>query len=170
MQQPRGASAINSAPEKMITTKQIEEAGHDIDDAEQIRALCAFLECEPDDLSRESYDHYGLALYSQGSRQYAIGTDSEADAAARKSIEESAWAFNSSFLASFCDLPEEVFTALQDKCEGSNDAVVSLIERSEGGLEAFAEEAIDADGRGHFMSSYDGAENEQGEFYIYRTN
>jgi hypothetical protein len=154
-----------------ITDEQIEEAGHDAStDGEIVRALCAYLDCEPGDLDRESYDHYGLALYSQGSREYAIGTDSECDKAAAEYIKDSAWAFNSSFLASFTDLPEEVFTALQPQCESSNDAVLALIERGDGGLESFVEDAIGADGRGHFMSSYDGEENEEGEFYIYRIN
>jgi hypothetical protein len=38
------------------------------------------------------------------------------------------------------------------------------------GLEGFVEEAVSADGRGHFLSSYDGEENEQDGFYIYRIN
>jgi hypothetical protein len=29
-------------------------------------------------------------------------------------------------------------------------------------------DAISTDGRGHFISSYDGEENEQGDYYIYR--
>jgi hypothetical protein len=152
-----------------ITDNQITEAGHDLENAGQVRALCAHLDCEPDDLSRESYDHYGLALYALGSKSYAIGTDSEADEAAQKNIEDSAWAFNASFLSGFCDIPEEVFVAMQGKCEGANDAFLSLINKS-GGIEKFAQEAISADGRGHFMSSYDGEENEEGDFYIYRTN
>lgn len=152
-----------------IPLETITAAGHDESDAAQVRALCAFLDCEPDDLSKESHNHYGLDVYSQGSREYAIGTDSESDAAAQKNIEDSAWAFNASFLASFCDLPEKVFKAMQDECESSNEAVVSLIERC-GGMEEFSQQAISAGGRGHFMSSYDGEENEQGEFYIYRIN
>jgi hypothetical protein len=31
-------------------------------------------------------------------------------------------------------------------------------------------DAISTDGRGHFISSYDGEENEQGDYYIYRRN
>lgn len=152
-----------------ISIETITAAGHDADSADQVLALCDFLDCEPDDLKQESHDHYGLTVYSQGSQEYAIGTDSESDAAAQKNIEDSAWAFNASFLSSFCDLTEKVFEALQEGCEDSNDAVVSLIEKS-GGIEDFAQQAISADGRGHFLGGYDGEEKEQDEFYIYRTN
>jgi hypothetical protein len=44
-----------------------------------------------------------------------------------------------------------------------------LVEKS-GKFNDFADEAISADGRGHFLSGYDGNENEQDGFYIYRTN
>ena len=152
-----------------ISNKQIEDAGHDTDDAAKVRALCSFLDCEPDDLTKESYEHYRLDVFSMGKQEYAIGDEDEAQAAAIANIKDSAWAFNADFLAGFCELPEEVFKCLQGKCEDSNDAVLSLIEKS-GGIQDFAEQAISADGRGHFLSGYDGNENEEGEFYIYRTN
>lgn len=135
----------------------------------KVEALAQFLKCDPEQLDLEKYDHYGLELYSLGSKSYAIGTDDEATEAAKANIKDSAWAFNASFLSGYCDLPEEVFTCIQGKCEDSNDAVLSLIEKS-GGFDKFAGEAIRADGRGHFMSSYDGNENEQGEYFIYRVN
>lgn len=135
----------------------------------KLNALAKYLDCEPDDLTLKRHDHYGLEVYSLGSKEYAIGTDDEATDAARANIKDSLWAFNPSFLAGFCDLPECVFEALQPECEGANDAVLSLVEKS-GKFEDFADEAISADGRGHFMSSYDGNENEEGEFYIYRLN
>ena len=72
------------------------------------------------------------------------------------------------------DLPEclaEALEAMQSqKCEGANDAILALIEKTDGGLEGFVEDAISADGRGHFLSSYDGEENEEGDFFIYRIN
>ena len=56
------------------------------------------------------------------------------------------------------------------KCEGANDAILALIKKTDGGLDGFVEDAISADGRGHFLSSYDGDENEENGFYIYRTS
>jgi hypothetical protein len=125
-------------------------------------ALCQHLDCAPDDLSRESYDHYGLALYSGPGGEYAVGTDIEADDAAAVNIRDSAWAFNASFLSDFTGLPEEVFTALQPQCEGCNDAILALINHDRGqGFKDFVEEAVSADGREHFLSGYDGEENEE---------
>jgi hypothetical protein len=154
---------------KTITDTEITEAGHDESDVEQVRALCVYLDCGPADIEREKYDHYGLAVYSLGSKQYAVGTDSEADSACADYCKDSAWAFNASFLAGLTDLPEECFSALSSKCEDGNAAVVRMIEKT-CGLDEFVSEAVSADGRGHFLSGYDGDENEQGEFFIYRTN
>lgn len=155
-----------------ITDAALIEAGFtDETEQNQVRALCALLDCEPDDLRVASYQHYSaLAVYKQGSHEYAIGTDAEANAAAFNNIEDSIWAFNASFLSSYTDLPEEMFIGMQDKCEDANDAFKTCVERASGGLAGFVEEAISADGRGHFMSSYDGNENEQDGLYIYRIN
>ncbi len=136
-------------------------------------ALAKFLEVEPDDLTERDYDHYGLTVYELGSKEYAIGTDDEATSAARDEIKGSLWAFNASFILSECDLPMELedgIRAAQEKqCESANDWLEGLIEKS-CGLEEFADSAISADGRGHFLNTYDGEENEEGEYFIYRIN
>ena len=104
---------------------------------------------------------------------YTVLTDEEADEQCAEYIKDSVWAFNSSFLSSMTGLPEEMYKAVQDKCEGAEDAVLQCIENS-CGIEDFIEAAVDADGRGHFMSSYDGEEAEvqiDGQYlYIYRIN
>ncbi len=79
-------------------------------------------------------------------------------------------------------LDEEVFKVIQDngRCEDNNDTIYNTIEKLED-MDDFVQSAISADGRGHFMGSYDGCENEEtvsdsitGEgditFYIYRVN
>jgi len=107
---------------------------------------------------------------------YIVLTDEEADEMAANYIKDSLWAFNASFLASETGYPQEVFKGLQDQCEGANDAFYALIDsnKSDTDIKGFIESAISADGRGHFMSSYDGNEHEQsingGYFYIYRMN
>lgn len=98
---------------------------------------------------------------------YLVLTDEEADEKAREYILDSLWAFNADFLASNTGLPAEVFTALQDKCEDANETFKTLIEKC-GDLDEFVSEAISSDGRGHFMNSYDGQENELGDYYIYK--
>jgi hypothetical protein len=121
---------------------------------------------------------------------YLVLTDEEADEKAKDYIIDSLWAFNPSFLAEQTDMPEEVFQAIADngKCESNNDAIERIVNKT-CGLDELVSEAISADGRGHFMSSYDGNENEEtvyiddetGEaltendtaaqtFYIYRIN
>lgn len=160
---------------KQISLKKITEAGHDADDAGMVRALCAFLDCQPDELTREKCDHYGLALFSYGREEYAIGTDEEADEACAEYVKDSAWAFNAGFVLSECGLPSELEEAIQafqsKKCESANDAIVALIEKT-CGMDEFVKSAISSDGRGHFLAGYDGNENDSadGAFVIYRTN
>ena len=137
-------------------------------------ALAKHLECEPDDLRQAKYDHYGLEVFSLGRKEYAVGTDEESDSACKQYIKDSAWAFRSSFICDYCNLPQELAEALEamqsKRCEGANDSILALIDKTDGGLDGFADEAISADGRGHFLSSYDGEENEESGFYIYRIN
>ena len=120
-----------------------------------------FEEIEP--LSGDDFDNF-LVL-----------TDEEADEKARREIENTVWAFNASFIIEHSKLPyeaEEMVKAFQERCEGANDTLLALIED----LDEFVEDAISADGRGHFLSPYDGDENEEtvtvGDqmetFYIYR--
>jgi len=107
---------------------------------------------------------------------YFVLTDDEADEKAADYIKDSLWAFNASFLSSETGYPIEVFEGLQDRCENSNDAVEALIEsnKSDTNLKDFIDAAIGADGRGHFISSYDGNENEEtvngNRYFIYRQN
>lgn len=133
--------------------------------------LAKYLDIDVEDLDGEDDDD----RFELGSKEYLVLTDSEADKRAAEYIEDSLWAFNSSFLSDFTGLPEEMFKAVQDKCEGANDAILQCIKQVKDqsmvdGIDLFIEQAISADGRGHFMSSYDGEENEEGEYYIYRTN
>jgi hypothetical protein len=59
---------------------------------------------------------------------------------------------------------------MQEKCcEGCNDFFKAII-KGTCGLDKFVEDAIEADGRGHFLAYYDGEENEQGDCFIYRVN
>lgn len=171
---------------KTLTETQITEAGFSEDQFNHIKALCAHLDCDPDDLRERDYDHYGLPVYSMGSRDFAIGDDDEATKAAVAYIRDSAWAFKASFICSECNLPSELEEAIEAwqsrECESCNEAIVSMIESHCGmeGSHSFSESAIRADGRGHFLSPYDGEENEEsvpdteelegGTFYIYRLN
>lgn len=127
----------------------------------------------------ESYDDYLTdSVYGSdneldyGRQSYLVLTDEEATKKAIEYVTDSLWAFNADFLASETDLPEEVFSVLQEKLsEGANDTFKTLVrEHCSQGIEGFAKEAISSDGRAHFLNTYDGHEYEEGEFYIYRVN
>jgi hypothetical protein len=141
---------------------------------EPIDVLAEYLEVSTEELSEESYDYYGLPLFSLGSQQYAIALmDDDATDATVENIKESLWAFTSSFIVSECGLPydlSEVFAAYQEnRCESANDAILSLIEKT-CTLKTFVDDAISADGRGHFLGGYDGEEIEFKDSFIYRIN
>lgn len=128
-------------------------------------ALARYLGCKVKELVEERN-----GAFSYGKEEYLVLTDSEADDAVKDYIKESVWSFNASFLSCQTGLPEEVFIALQDKCESANDTIMELIEHHGEGFNSFVEEAVSSDGRGHFISAYDGEENEEGEYFIYRVN
>lgn len=141
---------------------------------DEIFALAMELDEDPAEITEERHDYYGLKILSHGRAEYAVGTDEEADEACRESIESSAWAFKASFVLSECGLPSELEEAIQafqgKECEGANDAIVALIEKT-CGMESFVESAISADGRGHFLASYDGDEMElEGDLVAFRIN
>ena len=121
----------------------------------------------------EITEGYRESLFDVCSREYLVLTEDEREKEVTEYIKESLWAFNPSFLAGETDLPEEVFTALSEKCESGNEAILKIIE-STTTLEDFVDAAVSADGYGHFLSPYDGEEGEIKEgdqwFYIYRVN
>lgn len=94
-------------------------------------------------------------------------SEEEATAAVTEAIKNSLCYFNPSFLSDMTELPVEVFDALA-KCDFSdNDVYLQLIESS-CGIEDFVENAVDCDGRGHFLASYDLKEREIDGYFLYR--
>lgn len=142
------------------------------------RAAAEYLDCEPDEVEMESYDYYGLEIYSDGGWEVAVGDDDEADEAAADYIKDTLWAFNVGFIVShmrgsypLSDRSEKALERmLCELAEDANDIVEALIED----LDDFINDAIAADTRGHFLSSYDGEENEieidGNTYYVYRIN
>lgn len=102
------------------------------------------------------YDFYGLTIVSVDGREYAVGSNSEADDAAKECIRSSVWAFNPGFLSNHTNLDADIIKIIQEaKCEDANEPLMQLIDN----FNEFVADAIGADGRGHFLSSYDGEEN-----------
>jgi hypothetical protein len=124
---------------------------------EKIEALAKHLDCSIDE-----------AVVSMD--DYLVYTDDEADEAVYNYIDESVCFFRSDFIASHAEVDEEVIKKLQELHENSNKAIRSLILD----FDHFVSDAICADGRGHFLASYDHEENEQtingNDYYIYRNN
>lgn len=140
-----------------------------------------------DDMKSVTVDRYFDSYYAEykyetcGETFYAL-EDDRAYALAFQIIKDELWALNPEFIAEhlkydivYCDNPADLddlrlaIRAVQNRlCEGANAIIQALIDD----LDEFVEDAIAADGRGHFISSYDGKEHEvtvDGEtYYIYR--
>ena len=115
-------------------------------------------------------------------QDYLVLTDEESDEAVREEIEQMVWAFNPSFLCAHTNVSEEAIKKIQELYEGANDALAEMIKD----FDAFVEDAVACDGRGHFLAGYDGVEHEvrylsvvrdglninyaETYYYIYRRN
>ena len=108
-----------------------------------------------------------------GPGEWEVCTDKDADYKCKDYIIDSLGLFNPEFLASETGLDEKIFKKLQPLCEDANDAIEALI-KSTCGIDSFVESAVDADGRGHFLSPYDSNEVEiklgKKTVFAYRTN
>ena len=146
-----------------------EGCGQDIgveDDAFRRAAVAAEVGC--------SYSDVGACLneneFRYGSQTYLVLTNEEADEACADRVRDSLWAFNADFIAQHTQpkLSNAARNALskvqRELCEDAGPLVEALIHD----MDAFVESAVSADGRGHFLATYDGEEREQGEFFLYR--
>ena len=133
----------------------------------KIETLADYLGINVDDINETNWD----TLEADGG-EFLVLTDEEADDKAYSEIEESLWAFNADFIIDMCGFNggERVLTAMQREfCEDCNELIKGMVAGT-CGLDSFVETAIKSDGRGHFISSYDGEEVEQDEYFIYRVN
>jgi len=129
-------------------------------------ALAKHLEEDIDMIIESKYDEDEFEVYEQ---EYLVLTDEEADERAKEYILESVWSFNAWFLVAHMPegVDEDAIKLIQEKCcEDANNTFLAMIEDKD----YFVEDAISTDGRGHFLSSYDGSEYEVEGYYIYRTN
>ena len=133
-------------------------------DINKVNAVAEFMDLN--DIGKANITHQDGHYYTFGNQEYMVLTDAEAQDKVTESIKETVWAFTPDFLASHSGIDREVFERLQDSCETANDAIFKLIKN----FDDLVEDAVCTDGRGHFLSGYDGNENEQGDFYLYRIN
>lgn len=136
---------------------------------DRIRALAIFT--NEDEANIDESRYYSLEFSVSNEGDWVVLTDSEADERARDEVEKSLWAFNPIFLGAYidCGLPADVMKRIQETmCEDANEAVKCLVGDN---FDRLVKDAIGADGRGHFLSHYDGEEVElTGGLYAYRTN
>lgn len=141
------------------------------------QALAKFLEISIEDLEIPEDIELPFVVLDTGA-SYAVLTEEQANARAREEILNSLWAFNAHFIIEHCknynDMGDYEFNsaieslrhAQENCCENANGLVFALIDD----IDEFVEDAIYADGRGNFISGYDGIEDEQDGFYIYRVD
>ena len=135
---------------------------------DRIKALAEYLGESVENL-RNNGDNYFQVVDGY---EYLVLTDGEANEKAQEYIEDSLWAFNADFILDTCglDSSSNIIRSLrkmqEDSCEGCNDFIRALVDGT-CGIDEFTKQAILADGRGHFLSSYDGEEGEQDGYFIY---
>lgn len=118
--------------------------------------LAAYLEVDRSDLDESGYRENEYHLGRQ--QEYLILTDEEADEAAEEYIEESLWAFQADFLSAYINrLRPEHIRKIQELYEDANEPIQALVGDR---FDELVQDAIASDGRGHFLSPYDGEENE----------
>jgi hypothetical protein len=118
----------------------------------------------PESLELMEYHHYGVLpmVKVDNGDEWALATDALADRAAYIAIKDSIWAFKFEWLQNYVSLSEDRILALQAESENGNDALWAAIRNKR----QFVEDAINSDGRGNFLSSYDGREHTLNEFYL----
>lgn len=127
-------------------------------------------------INDSKWKYYGqLPIIEVNGEEWAIAlTEEDATRAAEEYVEEVVWAFDADYLQDITGIPEEMFRAVQDKCERANDAILACIEAT-CGIESFKDHAIADNGRGA-LSGYNGVEEEfqledrEDISYAYRIN
>lgn len=138
----------------------------------KIETLANFLGIAENEIKVMEYD---TNIFQADDAEYLVLNDIQTDERVKEEIKNCVWAFNTVFICKMCDIPEnskfiKSLQNMQEKCsEDCNDFILALI-NSTCGIGYFCKQAIDADGRGHFLSYYDGKEHEVNGLYIYRVN
>ncbi len=133
---------------------------------------------------KRKYQHYGLTVYElDDGTEWAVGDDTDksrdakgrtrVDRAARRAVIDDLWSFRSEFLADFLVAHVKHFGHVQSGhvvdaikpiqaklCEGAQPIIRALLGRS---LSKFIDHAIETDGRGAQLASYDDDEERRSD-------
>jgi len=153
------------AEEELEVCEECKEVLDDADNPDLIIALAEEFDCSVQDVVDKGDNEFNINGFD-----YLVLTEEEADEKVEEYIEDSLWAFSPYFLSRVTGIDSAVFEAIQanDRCDGNNYAIQSILDATNTTIEEVAEEAIRWDGRGHFLSQYDGQEIEvyaDGEYY-----
>jgi hypothetical protein len=123
------------------------------------------------------YKHHGLTVYKTEDGEFAIGSDAKCDRAARRAVVDVLWAFNTSCIVRFLRSNNKAFVGMSDTAAGEFEQALqkmqeTLCEDAQPIIRAmlgtklnkFVQEAIAADGRGHFLSPYDSEESRSEDY------
>ena len=187
---PRGCKTISASMVKvgdkvvidnyfhLVVDDPAEEIPEDVKKLEALKAHLINCENFTEEEAAEAEFDSRFNCFTCGSWEYKVFTEDEADEAVKADILGSLWAFNPDFILrhtafyqqSTEDEDDAFIESLENLqcniCEGANAIVKALIED----MDAFVSDAVDADGRGHFLATYDGEELEVGDFFAYRIN
>jgi hypothetical protein len=141
-------------------TDEDEDLFEEFGDPETALALAIMLEIDTSEIDTiEEEGDNGWTVQGTG---YLCGTEDEMHERCKEYIEQTLWAFNTSFLAKYGALDsmcgtdvESILAPLREQCEGGNDAVKALVDW-DNNADQITEDAISADGIGHMLNSYDG--------------
>ncbi len=119
--------------------------------------------------SKTDWKHYGLTIFQLGNQEWIIGTKKQFARIASESIKEELWAFKAEYLSEFLERKNcfqvtwsvrgwqkfiNTLRQMQEKmCEDANPIIRAFLGSH---LEDFVDSAINSDGIGHFINSYDG--------------
>jgi len=137
-------------------------------------ALAVHLDVDADVIAVRDYDDC-LFGDSDFDHEYLVLTDEEATQRALIAARDSLWAFQKTFWGSYTNLSPSSIKAIgkvqEILCEDAGPVLAAIVGAR---LDEMLIDAIDVDGRGHFLAGYDGEENavdHNGEtFYVYRVN
>lgn len=160
--------AINGGEYYIDGIDSVEELDELADEDEIKQAVLSnYLNVQFDDLVNNGYNSFTLGRNTE----YLVLSDDEADDATDEYIKDNLWTLNSSFLAGHCIIEDysiatNVIEIIQNEYENGNDSLLALVDD----IDDLIDDAIYWDGRGWFLSSYDGEEIEHMGYYIYRIN
>lgn len=114
----------------------------------------------------EGYDDTFIFVKDGTKFTYRVLIDEEADRIVREYIREHVWSFSPDMLVKYMKhgVSKQFIEAVQERCSEDCNAPLSMLIDD---WDTFIEDAIQLDGRGHFLSSYDFSEEEFDGYYFY---